>query len=178
MFGAGLSLFVPITGATSGPRLAWPNGYRYRMRRILAAADHAMPDGAEAWIFWSVSDAAIKSVANGGHVEDGAFLDSRFENGFGARLRAEGESYDPVGGTITAWVRLTGFRAGADYAVVHSYGKAGLTEAEADPAGCWSGWPVSARLSDGLDQSGNGRHLTLTTVTPTTLLGAAAGDFA
>lgn len=177
LLGTSFGLVVPIAAASSGPAETWPNGFRYVLRRILAGALHGMPDGGEGWVFFRAQADALRSVAEGGHVEDGDFRDLRFETASGQLIRAEVESYDPATGTVTAWLYLAGFRAGVDYQVLLYYGRSDLAVGQSDPAGCWNGWLINARLSDGLDQTGHERHLALTSITPTTLLGAAAGDF-
>lgn len=165
-------------GIIVGPRLAWPNGYRYRIRHVLTKEIHQQPNGAQGWVKLRITNAALKSVANSGHVtNDAAWPDIRFEAGSGLQLKHELESWNASTGATVAYLSLTNFSASSDYVVLIYYGKAGITADESDPIDCWDGFAQSVKMSTGADMSGNGRHFTLTGVTAGTLFNGAAGDF-
>ena len=177
MLGAAFPV-VPIVGSSSAPSGLWPNGYRYRLRRIIPAAVHQMPSGGTDWVEYKLTDNALRSAANGGKVvNDADWPDLRFETGAGGVIKWERESWVDTTGALVAWLRLGGFISGVNYVVLLYYGKSGITADEADPAGCWAGYVQSVNMATGLDMSGNGRHFTLDGVSSSTIFGAAAGDF-
>lgn len=177
MLGAAFPV-VPIVGSSAPSTGLWPNGYRYRLRRVITASIHRMPTGGVAWVKYRRTDNNLRSVANGGNVvNDAAWPDLRFETGSGSVIKWDRESWDDSTGALVAWLRLTGFVSGVAYTVLLYYGKAGITADEADPAGCWAGFEQSVNMADGLDRSGNGRHFTLDGVAPATIFGGGGGDF-
>lgn len=177
MLGAAFPI-VPIVVSSGAATGLWPNGYRYRLRRVIPASIHRMPTGGVAWVKYRRTDNNLRSVANSGKVvNDAAWPDLRFEGGNGSVIKWERESWVDTTGALVARLRLTGFVSGVNYAVLLYYGKAGITADEADPIGCWAGFMQSVNMADGLDQSGNGRHFTLDGVVPTTIFGGGAGDF-
>ena len=131
MLGAAFPI-VPTLAATGGgpigPRLTWPNGYRYRIRSVIPATIHRMPSGAQTWVKYRVTDPVLKSVANGGHVaNDAAWPDIRFEMGSGTPLKYELESWSASTGALVAYLLLTNLVANANYTVLLNYGKTGIT---------------------------------------------------
>lgn len=178
MLGAAFPV-VPIVGSGHPSTGLWPNGYRYRVRRMISAAIHQMPTGGVAWVEYRRTSNDLKSVANGGKVvNDAEWPDIRFETGSGSVIKPEIESWDDTTGALVAWLRLTGFVSGVNYVVLLYYGKSGITADEADPNGCWAGYLQSVNMATGLDMTGNDRHFTLDGVSASTIFGAAAGDFA
>jgi hypothetical protein len=170
--------FIPVLSSTSAPAGLWPNGYRYRLRRAIPAAIHQMPTGGVAWVKYRRTDNALRSVANAGKVEnDQAWPDMTFENGLGAPLQWERESWNASTGAVVVYLRLINFVSGQDYVVLHSYGKLGTTADPAVPASCWAGYLQSVNMETGLDQSGAGRHFTLDGLVGSTIFGGDAGDF-
>ncbi len=118
MLGAAFPV-VPIVGSSSAPSGLWPNGYRYRLRRIIPAAVHQMPTGGTAWVEYKRTDNALKSVANGGKVvNDADWPDLRFETGAGGVIKWERESWDDTTGALVAWLRPGGFISGVNYGVL------------------------------------------------------------
>jgi hypothetical protein len=177
MLGVGAAL-PSAAGSVAGDGLAWPNGFRYRVTRAIAASLHGQPTGAVAWVFYRVAGAAMKTVANGGKVQNAAFLDHQFQSGGGLVLKHEVETYDGTAGVLNGWLRLQGFVAGQPLLLRHFYGHATLTAGQSDPAGCWAGCTLVVDFANGMDMSGNERSLTLSGVAAATLLDANAGDFA
>ena len=155
----------------------WPNGYLVRLRRIIPASIHGMPTDGWVQLVYRRINNNLRLVANGGYIENADGYDQVFANGSGTPLDYEMESWTEATGTVVARVRLTGFRAGVDYTLFHYFGKADVTESQANPVAAWDGFLRSNNMATGLDMSGNGRHFTLTGVGAATLLGSAAGDF-
>lgn len=166
---------VPISGGIIGGD-EYRDGYLYRMVRIIPASVHGMSNGETGWVFYTAQDNNLRSVANGGKVVNGTFLDHRFETSGGTPLAFELEDWNASTGLIRAWLRLTGFRQNVDYTIYHYYGKTDVGAEESNATGCWDGFLCSVDPTTGSDMSGNERNFDLTGITPASLLGARAGD--
>lgn len=176
----GVGLALPCIGTVSGgggPVTTFPNGFRYQLQRIIPAELHLMPEGGSGWFQYRRTATALRSVANGGKVVNGTFLDHRFEGG-NTVAQHELEAWNASTGFILAWLFLSGFRAGLDYSVFHYYGNATLTLTQTNPIATWAGFTQSNNLATGIDLTGNSRNLTLTGVSASTIFSAEAGDFA
>lgn len=88
----------PVTGN-------YPNGYKYRKPITI---DHTKVSTFSGFFQTLLlhTDTDLKSVANGGKVENSPLIDIRFENAAGIKLPHEIVSYSPTTGAIEAWVRL------------------------------------------------------------------------
>lgn len=177
MIGAAFPMVNVVAGVSGPPLTSFPNGYLHVFRRCIGGTIHGLSGASSAWIVYKNTNNALKSVAEGGLVVNGDYLDMRFQNGFGLKLPHEIESYDPATGSVVARIKLTFFSLNQNYQLLHFFGKDGLTEEESDPIACWEGFFASINMATGLDASGNDRNFTLTGVGATTLLGAAAGSF-
>lgn len=177
MLGAAFPI-VPTIGSEYVPPGLWRNGYRYRRRQSIPAAIHQIPTGGVGWVKFRITSDGLRSVANGGNVEnDAEWPDIRFENGAGVALKWELETWDEATGALVVWLRLTGFTSNVSYTFMIYYGKAGITADEADPIGCWVGFAQSVNMATGLDATGNDRHFALDDVVAGTMFGSSAGDF-
>ena len=179
----GIGLAVPCISLAGGgggpppePATTYPNGFRYQVQRIIPAAVHQMPTGGSGWFQYRHTAVSLKSVANGGKVENGTVLDHRFETGNTA-VQHEIEAWSATVGLIVAWLLLPGFQNGIDYQIFHYYGNAALTQPQANPVSAWAGFMQSNNLATGSDMTGNQQHFTLIGVAAAQLAGAGAGDF-
>jgi hypothetical protein len=125
---------VTVT-ATSLPTFA--NGYRYRRRLVVPARATQAQTVADFVLLVREQDDRLKPVAAGGRVESAAGHDIRFEFEDGTKLDHELERYDPLTGSIVAWVRVPSWQLAQRLAVLLYYGKPGLAATEANPAGAW-----------------------------------------
>jgi hypothetical protein len=173
--------FPPVTQGVGGggepPLERWPGGYRYALRRILSHEIHGMPDEGWAWVFYRAVNLNLRSVANGGHVENGTYRDIAFINVSGRFLDHHETVYNATTGTWAGWVRCIGFRNGVDYTLLQLYGHSGLTASTEDRVGCWDGCSHSVDLRTGVDASVNAKDLAPVGVASVSLLGDIAGDY-
>lgn len=101
----------------------------------------------------SLTDAWLKSTANAGDVarDDGADLYFSADQAGTTRHPFEIESYDPVAGTLLAWVRVP--LAATTVLYVH-YGDPAITTTQAAPTMVWSaGFELVAHLNGGGDST-------------------------
>lgn len=110
------------------------------MRPIVIAADE-VPDGTPRASFpvlvQILDDAELRSVANGGHVASDAGFDITFADA-SSTLDHEVELYDPVAGSLRAWVRIPSLPGDSDTVFRMDYGTPTGVSQE-DAAAVWSG---------------------------------------
>jgi hypothetical protein len=85
------------------------------------------------------NDCNLKTVANGGHIQDSNGYDIVFTDASGAtQLDHETEEYDGVRGDLTAWVKIPTLYGSSDTDIYMYYGKSGLICDPSNPVGVWS----------------------------------------
>lgn len=112
--------------------------------------------------------AYLKTVANGGKVEDANGYDIGFfaDAGLTTRLKHEIEKYDPATGEIVAWVKVPSVSHTVDTVIYMNYGDATITTDQSDAASVWdSDYLGVYHLGDGsslslADSTANARTLT------------------
>lgn len=147
----------------------------YGARRRLIVAPQAWAETVTGFVLlvrgtW----ADLRSVANGGRVRSETGNDIRFTTTGGVKLPHDLATYDPVTGTLTAWVRLSSWTMNSRYALFVYYGnssQAGVPEADA-PA-CWVDYVGVWDCRTGIDRSGNGRDFSVTSIAGDVLVGDA-----
>ena len=89
---------------------------------------------------FSLTDSALRSAANGGHVTSSNGYDIIFSSDPGGqnRLDYELEKYDPVQGLVVAWIRIPTLSHLSDTTVYLFYGNQNVTSSQANPTGVWS----------------------------------------
>lgn len=86
----------------------------------------------------SLTDANLKTVANGGHVQNANGYDIIFTNQAGdTKLDHELEGYDAMTGTITMWVRIPTLSVSVDTVIYIYYGNNSITTFQESEAGVW-----------------------------------------
>jgi hypothetical protein len=102
--------------------------YNYRMQLVI---DHSKISGSSDLVDFpahiSIVNANLKSVANGGHVNNGTYLDFQFRGDDGTILAHEIASYDATTGTLLAWVKIPLLSPTTDTQIYIYYGKATLS---------------------------------------------------
>ncbi len=90
----------------------------------------------------SMTDASLKSVANGGHMASTTAsnaADLVFTDSSGTvKLNHEIEKYDPATGQIIAWVQLPTLAPATDTDIYLYYGNSSVSVSQANPSGVWS----------------------------------------
>lgn len=150
---------------------AWPNGYRYQFElRIPAEEGAAATAQADFWVLDSITDASLKTKANGGLVESASGWDIRYELPDGTKLPHVLLGYSATTGAIMALVKRPGRVMSAADTIYRYVGKAGLAASEEDRAGAMAGVLACLRPTAG-DDSGQGRALVSAGTGTTTVMG-------
>jgi len=130
----------------------------------------------------SVTDPSLKSVANGGNVGKSDGTDILFTASDGVtKLSHEIEKYDPVAGTLVAWVKIPSLSPAVDTTAVIYYGNPSASDQQ-DKTNVWDSHykavyhlPNGTTLS-GSDSSANGNNGSVNSASATTgQIGGAAG---
>ncbi|NLF16845.1 MAG: DUF2341 domain-containing protein, partial [Lentisphaerae bacterium] len=107
------------------------------------------------------SDSQLRSVANGGHVQNSNGYDIVFRAADGTTpLPHEIESYYPLTGQLTAWVKVPALSSSADTVIYMYYGDSGITSLQENPAAVWDStykgvWHLNNSFSDSTGTGNN-----------------------
>jgi hypothetical protein len=87
----------------------------------------------------SVTDPALKTVANGGHVANANGYDIGFyaDSGGTTKLKWEVEKYDGVTGNLIAWVKIPSVSSSTDTVFYLMYGNSAINTDQSDPPNTW-----------------------------------------
>jgi len=149
--------------------MAYSNGYTYR-KKITVDATKVSGAGSLTDFPFLVShtDTAIKTVANGGKVENSSGYDIRFETTGGVELDYERIFYSATTGQIIVWVQAT-IDGTTSTEVYMYYGNSSVSTDQSDPTGTWDAnfkgtWHMiedpSGSAPQLLDSTSNGYDMT------------------
>jgi len=87
----------------------------------------------------SVTDPALKTLANGGHVANANGFDIGFyaDSGGTAKLKWEVEKYNGITGNLIAWVKIPSVSSTSDTPFYLFYGDSSITTNQSDPLNTW-----------------------------------------
>ncbi len=87
----------------------------------------------------SLTDPALKTVANGGHVANANGYDIGFyaDSGGTTKLKWEVEKYDGVTGNLIAWVKIPSVSSSSDTVFYLMYGDSTINTDQSDPPNTW-----------------------------------------
>src|SRR5207244_12066018 len=87
----------------------------------------------------SVTDPALKTVANGGHVANANGYDIGFyaDSGGTTKLKWEVEKYDGTAGNLIAWVKIPSVSSSSDTVFYLMYGDSAINTDQSDPRNTW-----------------------------------------
>jgi len=87
----------------------------------------------------SVTDPALKTLANGGHVANANGFDIGFyaDSGGTAKLKWEVEKYNGITGNLIAWVKIPSVSSTSDTPFYLFYGDPSITTDQSDPLNTW-----------------------------------------
>ncbi|MFC1548504.1 DUF2341 domain-containing protein [Candidatus Omnitrophota bacterium] len=88
-------------------------------------------------MLFSVTDADLATVANGGNVQSADGYDIIFTDANGVQYDHEIEYYDPVSGAVIAWVKVPVISSSVNTPVYLRYGDDTITTSTEDLAGLW-----------------------------------------
>jgi Concanavalin A-like lectin/glucanases superfamily/Domain of unknown function (DUF2341) len=115
----------------------------------------------------SVTDPALKTVANGGHVANANGYDIGFyaDSGGTTKLKWEIEKYDGTTGSLIAWVKIPSVSSSTDTVFYLMYGDSSINTNQSDPPNTWdSNFKAVWHMGNGStlslnDSTSNGRNL-------------------
>ena len=103
--------------------------------------DHTKVPGTQSnfTVLVSVTDPALKTVANGGHVANANGYDIGFyaDSGGTTKLKWEVEKYDGTSGNLIAWVKIPSVSSSTDTVFYLMYGNSALNTDQSDPPNTW-----------------------------------------
>lgn len=111
----------------------------------------------------------LKTVSNGGYVENASGHDIVFTDTLGNRLKHEVEKYDAATGEIIAWVRVPSLSGTANTVIYCNFGNSDISTSQQDAEGVWDGnfkgvWHMNQDPSGSapqvLDSTANGYDMT------------------
>jgi MSHA biogenesis protein MshQ len=144
------------------PAAAWyDTDWGYRKPVTLDATRVEGSDHADFPVMLSLVDGDLRTVANGGRVENASGFDIVVVDGADTvRLDHEMEHFDPATGEIVLWVRIPVLSATVDTDLFLYYGNASVAGSLENPAGVWTNgyeavWHFGGDL---LDATPNGRN--------------------
>jgi hypothetical protein len=87
----------------------------------------------------SLTDPALKTVANGGHVANANGYDIGFyaDSGGTIKLKWQVEKYDGTTGNLIAWVKIPSLSSSTDTVFYLMYGDSSINTDQSDPANTW-----------------------------------------
>src|SRR5207253_9490650 len=87
----------------------------------------------------SLTDPALKTIANGGHVANANGYDIGFydDSGGSTKLKWEVERYDGTTGNLIAWVKIPSVSSSTDTVFYLMYGDSTINTNQSDPANTW-----------------------------------------
>ncbi|MEE4214951.1 MAG: DUF2341 domain-containing protein, partial [Bacteroidales bacterium] len=138
----------------------WLTGYAYRKTVTIPAAQVSGGPHTDFPVLVSFADNDLRTIANGGYVENASGWDIVFSEDNINPLDHELESYNPVSGEIVAWVRIPSLPAGG-----HSfYLYFGNSSIGTDPSttSTWVGysgvWHLNGNLLDATSNGNDGTN--------------------
>jgi type IV pilus assembly protein PilY1 len=117
------------------------------------------------------SDNQLRSVANGGHVQNNNGFDIVFRAADGSTpLPHEIESYYPLTGQLTAWVKVPALSSSAATVIYMYYGDSSVTSLQENPTSVWDGnykgvWHLNNSVLDSTSSGNNGTDNSTTDTT-------------
>jgi hypothetical protein len=87
----------------------------------------------------SLTDPALKTIANGGHVANANGYDIGFyaDSGGTTKLKWEVEKYDGTAGNLIAWVKIPSVSSSTDTVFYLMYGNSAINTDQSDPPNTW-----------------------------------------
>lgn len=121
----------------------------------------------------SISDPTLRTVSNGGSVQSGSAFDILFYSDAGSTLlNWEIETYDPVGGSLVAWVQIPTLSHTIDTVIYMYFGCATISSFQGSPNAAWdANYKGVWHLANGetlisTDSSANGNNGTMSVPPP------------
>src|SRR5262249_30035447 len=123
---------TPTATATPTPRLGCQRSMTINHAKVPSTQSNFT-------VLVSVTDPALKTVANGGHVANPNGYDIGFyaDSGGTIKLKWEVEKYDGTTGTLVAWVKIPSVSSTTDTVFYLMYGDSTINTNQSDPPNTW-----------------------------------------
>jgi hypothetical protein len=130
---------VAAIGPTFTVYTSYPDTYRYRRAFVIDHTQVPNSDQTNFPVLISITDPSLRSVANGGNVEDANGYDIVFASDVAGQspLDYEIDTYNPATGAASFWIRIPALSHTADTAVYMFYGNPSVTLSQQNPPGVW-----------------------------------------
>ena len=171
-----------ITGTTSAtsklvtkPSFTGATSFSYKRTITIDHTKVPNTDQSNFPVLVDITDNALKTVANSGHVTNANGYDIEFfttSDLSGTKLSHEIELYDGSAGHIIMWVKLPLVTTASNTVFYMGYGNSSITTSQEDKTGLWSNYKGVWHLPNGTtltanDSSGNGNNGTISGATST-----------
>jgi YD repeat-containing protein len=134
----GVVVFVLFLSASAFAQ-AFANGYSYARPIVIDHRRVANSDQADFPVLVSGTFAYLATIANGGKVQNVNGYDIIFTSDAAGQTRLDHEidTYDPVTGTVSFWVRIPTLSHTTDTAIYMWYGNGSVTTSQENKSGVW-----------------------------------------
>jgi RHS repeat-associated protein len=165
------SAVIPIPPSTTQ---CGASGYSSQSTIVIDHTKVQNTDQTDFPFMFNTTDPSLATIANAGQVTSSSGYDIIFSadpNGL-TKLDHELESYNPLTGQVTAWVRIPTLSHTTDTVLYVFYGNPNITTSQQNPAGVWgANYQAVYHLSNvgtgvAADSSAYGNTATLTSVVP------------
>lgn len=139
----------------------WVNGYEYR--KPITIPDTSVSGGIaldDFPLLVSLTDANLRTISNGGNVENASGYDIVFASGDGTLLGHELESYNAVSGELIAWVNVPSVSPTTSTVIYMYYGNDAIATDQSSTSAWVANYGASWNMSDLNDGTANGYSLT------------------
>ena len=124
-----------------GHRLQHLRQHRLHLCKRQMTIDHTKVPSTQSnfTVLVSLTDPALKTIANGGHVANANGFDIGFyaDSGGTTKLKWEVEKYDGTTGNLIAWVKIPSVSSTTDTPFYLFYGDPSITTNQSDPVNTW-----------------------------------------
>ncbi len=143
-------LFIFLfSGFFAGVEAQWLAGYGYRKSITIPVAQISGGPHVNFPVLVSVTDNDLRTIANGGFVENGSGWDIAFTEDHVTTLNHQVESYNAITGQLIAWVRIPSLPAGGHSFTLY-FGNS-LIVADPSTTSTWVGysgvWHLNGRFT-------------------------------
>ncbi len=132
-------MIIPVL-FPNGANAAWKAGYGYRKSITIDPTKVSGASNLSSFpVVFNVTDANLKTVANGGHVRSASGYDIIFTSSDGmTQLDHEIELYKATTGEFIAWIRIPTLDTTNNTVIYVYYGNASIVTSQEDIEGVWS----------------------------------------
>jgi RHS repeat-associated protein len=176
---------IGTAAITLTPPQCAASGYGYQRSIVVDHSNVPNSDQTDFPFLFNTTDASLASTSNGGHVANSSGYDIFFSTDPAGLTKLDHElaQYDPVHGTVIAWVRIPTLSHSADTVIYMFYGNPAVSTSQQNPTGVWdSGFAGVYHLTNtasgvAADSSANENSATVTSASSVTGIVDSASNF-